>query len=118
MNFDDLKEIFGYLIAGLVAIVAWFGKREINRLDEDRADHEERIRKIEDLTSQIMTGPQVMALYAEQREDHREKFKELRLDLKEQKAELAARLEQQSAKIDKIFEKVVKRLPNERENDP
>ena len=118
MHWDDFKEIIGYILAGLVAMIAWLGKREVNRLDAQNADHETRLRKIEDLAANIMTAPQVMALYAEQREDHREKFKELRQDHKELRVELTNRIDKQSEKLDLLVNRLVDRKPNEREGDP
>lgn len=114
---DDLKAIVGYVLAGLVAIVAWFGKREVKRLDEQHADHDKRLNKLEDVVSNIMTAPQVLALYAEQREDAREKFKEMRQDHKELRAELAGRIDNQTTKIDRILERIENRKKNERAED-
>ena len=117
MHWDEVKEVIGWLLAGLIAMIAWLGKREVKRIDDNMADHELRLRKIEDLAANIMTAPQVMALYAEQREDHREKFKELRQDHKELRAELTARIDKQSEKLDLLVSKLVNREPNEREGD-
>lgn len=110
MHLDDLKELIGYILAGLVGMVAWLGKREVSRLDSLNKDHEERIRKIEDLAINLMTAPQVMALYAEQREDHREKFRELRQDYKELRAEIGS-------KLDYVVNRLDHRPKNERETD-
>lgn len=110
MHLDDLKELIGYILAGLVGMVAWLGKREVSRLDTQHKDHEDRIRKIEDLAGNLMTAPQVMALYAEQREDHREKFKELRQDHKELRIEIAG-------KLDYVINRLDNRAKNERADD-
>lgn len=124
MNPDEIKAAAGYILAGLVTLVAWLGKREVKRLDFQHEDHEKRLRKIEELTSQIMTGPQVLALYSEQKEEFREKFRELRQDHRELRQEITDQVRQQiaetraqNAKIDVIIAKIVNREQNERASD-
>jgi len=107
---DELKAIIGYILAGLVAMVAWLGKREVRRLDDKQADHEARLRIIENFSSDIMKREDVLALYSEQREDNREKFKELREDHKDLRADLTGRIEKQDKKLDRILESM-ERIP-------
>lgn len=124
MHVEDAKAVIGYILAGLVALVAWLGKREVRRLDAQHGDHENRIRDIEKLASQIMTGPQVLALYSEQKEEFREKFRELRQDHKDLRQDISAEVREQTAeiraqnaKIDLLIARVVNREPNERSSD-
>ena len=117
MHWDEIRNVIGYILAGLIAMIAWLGKREIKRLDDNLADHELRMRRIEDVASKIMTEPQVMAIYSEQRKDNREKFSELRQDHKELRIELSNRIDKQSEKLDLIIARIVNREPNERRGD-
>ena len=86
-------ELFGYVLAGMVGLIAWLGKREVTRLDTQHADHEDRIRAFEKMAGDIMKREDVLAIYHEQREDNREKFNELRQDHKELRADLNAKLD-------------------------
>lgn len=117
MHISDIKEIIGYILAALVGLVAWMGKREVKRLDDNLADHEARIRITEEAMRDIMKRPDVLALFSEQKEDHREKIRELREDHKDLKSEIGKRFDSQEQKIDLIINKIVNREPNERGGD-
>lgn len=114
MSGDDFKDAlawaFGLFVSVLVSLVAWLGKRSVRRLDEQHADHEQRIREIEKLAGDIMKRPDVLALYADQKEEFREKFKELRQDHKELRNETAS-------KLDYIINRLDNRAKNERVDD-
>lgn len=86
-------ELFGYILAGMVGLIAWLGKREVSRLDTQHADHEDRLRAIEKLSGDIMKREDVLAIYHEQREDNREKFNELRQDHKDLRVDINAKLD-------------------------
>lgn len=117
MHIGDLKEIIGYILAGLVALVAWLGKREVKRLDDQHADHEARLRMMEEMARDIMKRPDVLALFSEQKEDHRQKVDHLREDHKELKQEISSRFDAQESKIDLLIRNLVNRPQNQRDGD-
>ena len=113
----DLDNIIPWL-AGLVAgLIGFLGRRAIKTVDDKADDHEGRIRKLEDTTANLMTAPQVIALYQEQREDYRIKMTEMREDQREFKRELSDKMNTQTEMITRIYEHIAKRQKNEREGD-
>lgn len=106
----DVKHIIEYMLMGLVALVSWLGQRAVKRIDSTQQDHEARLRAIESLAADIMKRPDVLALYAEQKEELRAKVKELREDHKDLRIET-------NKKLDYIINRLDSRQHNERRDD-
>ena len=117
MEYNDIKQFIGWIVAGLIGLVTWFSRREIKRIDDRGSDHEMRLRMLEEMSKDIMKRPDVLALYQEQREDNREKFKELRQDHLLLRQDLTARIDSQDKKLDRILDRVENRSKSERQGD-
>lgn len=117
MDFNDIKQFIGWVVAGLIGLVMWFSRREIKRIDDRSADHEMRIRMTEEALKDIMKRPDVLALYQEQKEESREKFRDLKQDHLLLRQDLTSRIESQDKKLDKILDRIENRSHNERSGD-
>lgn len=107
---EIVKWLVGILAAVAVTIIGFLGKRAVSRLDDDMKALDERVTDLETLKANIMMRPDVLALYADQKEEFREKFKELRQDHKDLRNEI-------SAKLDYVINRLDNRQQNERSTD-
>lgn len=88
---DDLKTIAGWVVAALVTAVSTLLKRSIDRIDEDRKNHAERIATLEAMD--LMTRAEVNKLHEDQKLDFHSHFKMLREDHKELRQEVIKQFE-------------------------
>ena len=109
VNLAEISDwIFGMLATIVVSIIGFLGKRSFDRIDDDMKDLDGRISRIERLD--IMMRPDVLALYADQKEELRQRVRELREDQKALREEL-------SRKLDYVISRIDHSQHNEREGD-
>jgi hypothetical protein len=107
----DLAEIIKWLFAAFVSLVGALLHRTVKRHDEDMKALADRVSAMETLKKDIMLRPDVLALYADQKEEFREKVKELRQDHKDLREEIGK-------KLDYVITRLDHRAKNERAEDP
>lgn len=107
---EIVKWVVGTFITVTMAVIGFLGKRAVSRIDDDMKELDERVTELETLKANIMMRPDVLALYADQKEEFREKFKELRQDHKDLRNEI-------SAKLDYVINRLDHRPQNERSTD-
>jgi hypothetical protein len=106
----DLAEIIKWLFAAFVSLVGALLHRTVKRHDEDMKALADRVSAMETLKKDIMLRPDVLALYADQKEEFREKVKELRQDHKDLREEIGK-------KLDYVITRLDHRAKNERADD-
>lgn len=106
----DPAEIVKWILGAVASIMGFLLHRTVQRHDEDMTEIRRRVSDIEALKEQIMLRPDVLALYADQKEEFREKVKELRQDHKDLKEEI-------SRKLDYVINRLDNRPRNERQGD-
>lgn len=106
----DLAEIIKWLFAAFVSLVGALLHRTVKRHDEDMKALADRVSAMETLKKDIMLRPDVLALYADQKEEFREKVKELRQDHKDLREEIGK-------KLDYVITRLDHRAKNERTDD-
>jgi hypothetical protein len=105
-----IKWLAGIAASALVAVLGYFGSRTVTRIDEDMKNLDQRVTDLESLKASIMLRPDVLALYADQKEEFREKFKELRDANKDLRDEIGK-------KLDYVINRLDHRAKNERADD-
>ena len=115
MPLDEIEQIFGWVLALLLGLVTWLGKRAVNRMDRDISTLETRVEKIEG--KDIMERPDVLTLYREQKEDMRVGFEQLRREQTEANARVESHLAQLSTQLNDIRNYLINRQRNERHDD-
>lgn len=99
---EDFKQLAGWVIACMFSVLAWFFGRAVKRVDQDIASHGQRIAELEAMKADIMLRPDVLALYSDQKEEFRQKFKEFREDQKELRTEMLDGIKRIQDSLDKI----------------
>lgn len=129
MGIEEAKALGGWVIAGLLSIVAFFLKRAIKGIESDIADNEERIAALE---KEMMTKAEVKALYEAQKEELKSSVQQLREDQKELRKDLVdsikdVRTDQKDLRkemmdslnrINDSINTLITRPRNQRKNDP
>lgn len=106
----DLAEIIKWAFAAFASIVGALLHRTVKRHDDDMKALKDRVSDLESLKDKIMLRPDVLALYADQKEEFREKVKELRQDHKDLRDEIGK-------KLDYVISRLDNRPQNERKTD-
>lgn len=111
---DKIHDLIWWAFGLLIGIIAFLVKGKISHQET----LEQRIAKIEStIESMTVTKNQVIQALADQKNDHRERIQEMKIDFKDARDTLNEQLTRQSRKLDLIFDRVMNRKHNERAND-
>lgn len=111
---NDIQEFLWWAFLLLVAVIGFFIKERVAGLSA----LEKRITQLESkMVEMNAVESQIMSLLKEQKNDTRERISEIKSEFKEMRDTLNEQLNRQSRKLDLIFERVMNRPHDERQDD-